>query len=134
MYHDRHLEGVEDVEMGPLLGPDGKAPEGKNAKDAESLALLPDGGFIVGFEREHHLLPCPAPPGLENAPFNGGIEALVALRGGGLLALTEYWIWGASPATFGERTSAERKRCQPPLTGGMNTSSSPSRRTWSKRT
>jgi hypothetical protein len=106
VYRDRRLQSLEDAEMGPLLGPDGKAPEGKDAKDAESLALLPDGEFVVGFEREHHLLrypagtgrpdglpvPCPSPPGLENAPFNGGIEALVALRGGGLLALTEYWI------------------------------------------
>ena len=106
VYHDRFLQALEDVEMGPLLGPDGKTPEGKDAKDAESLALLPDGGFVVGFEREHRLLrypagtgrpdgvpvPVPSPPGLEKAPFNGGIEALVALRGGGLLALTEYWI------------------------------------------
>ena len=106
VHRDRRLVGIEDVEMGPLLGPDGKAPEGKDSRDAESLALLPDGEFIVGFEREHRLLrypagtgrpdgipvPCPAPPGLENAPFNGGIETLVALRGGGLLALTEYWI------------------------------------------
>ena len=106
VYHDRFLQALEDVEMGPLLGPDGRTPEGKDARDAESLALLPDGEFIVGFEREHRLLrypagtgrpdgipvPCPAPAGLENAPFNGGIEALVALRGGGLLALTEYWI------------------------------------------
>ena len=106
VYRDRTLQALEDVEMGPLLGPDGKAPEGKDARDAESLALLPDGGFVVGFEREHRLLrypagtgrpdgipvPFPAPAGIENAPFNGGIEALVALRGGGLLALTEYWI------------------------------------------
>jgi hypothetical protein len=100
------LEGVADVEMGPLLGPDGKAPVGKDSRDAESLAILPDGGFVVGFEREHRLLryppgtgrpdgipvPLPSPPGLEKAPLNGGVEALVALRGGGLLALTEYWI------------------------------------------
>jgi hypothetical protein len=106
VYKDRFLESVEDVEMGPLLGPDGRAPEGKDAKDAESLALLPDGEFVVGYEREHRLLrypagtgrpdgvpvPCPPPPGLEKAPFNGGIEALLALRGGGLLALTEYWL------------------------------------------
>ena len=106
VYHDRVLQALEEVEMGPLLGPDGKAPEGKDSRDAESLALLPNGEFIVGFEREHRVLrypagtgrpdgipvPCPAPPGLEGAPFNGGIEALVALRGGGLLALTEYWI------------------------------------------
>lgn len=106
VYHDHLLQSLENVEMGPLLGPDGKALKGKDSKDAESLALLPDGEFIVGFEREHRLLrypagsgrpdgvpvPYPAPSGLENAPFNGGIEALVALRGGGLLALTEYWI------------------------------------------
>ena len=105
---DGRLEGVEDVEMGPLLGPDGRAPEGKDSRDAESLALLPDGGFVVGFEREHRLLRYPAgtgrpdgvpvavasPPGLEQAPFNGGIEALDVLRGGSLLALTEYWIDG----------------------------------------
>lgn len=103
---DGRLEGVAEVEMGPLLGPDGKVPEGKDSRDAESLALLPDGSFIVGFEREHRLLrypagtgrpdgvpvPVPSPPGLEKAPFNGGIEALVVLRGGALFALTEYWI------------------------------------------
>jgi hypothetical protein len=106
VHRERRLVGLEGVEMGPLLGPDGKAPEGKDSRDAESLALLPDGELIVGFEREHRLLrypagtgrpdgipvPCTAPPGLENAPFNGGIETLVALRGGGLLALTEHWI------------------------------------------
>jgi hypothetical protein len=100
------LEGVEEVEMGALLGPDGKAPGDKDAHDAESLALLKDGSFVVGFEREHRLLrypagtgrpdrvpvPVPSPPGLEQAPFNGGIEALVVLRGGALFALTEYWI------------------------------------------
>jgi hypothetical protein len=100
------LEGLEGVEMGPLLGPDGKPPEGKDARDAESLALLPDGSFVVGFERHHRLLrypagtgrpdgvpvPVPPPPGLDEAPFNGGIEALVVLRGGALFALTEYWI------------------------------------------
>ena len=106
VYRDRLLQGVEGVEMGPLLGPDGKVPDGKNARDAESLALLPDGGFVVGFEREHRLLRYPAgtgrpdgvpalypsPPEIEKAPFNGGIEALVVLRGGALFALTEYWI------------------------------------------
>ncbi|HEX9189329.1 MAG TPA: esterase-like activity of phytase family protein [Vicinamibacteria bacterium] len=100
------LVGLEDVEMGPLLNPDGKPPQGKDSRDAESLALLPDGSFVVGFEREHRLLRYPAgtgrpdgvpelvpsPPGLEQAPFNGGIEALVVLRGGALFALTEYGI------------------------------------------
>jgi hypothetical protein len=106
VHREGFLEGLEDVDMGPLLGPDGRPPEGKDAHDAESLALLPDGGFVVGFEREHRLLryppgtgrpdgvpaPVPPPPGLEQAPFNGGIETLVVLRGGALFALTEYWI------------------------------------------
>ena len=94
------LEGVEGVEMGALLGPDGKAPEDKDAHDAESLALLKDGSFVVGFERHHRLLrypsgtgrpdgvptPVPSPPGLEKAPLNGGIESLVMLRGGAMSA------------------------------------------------
>jgi hypothetical protein len=102
------LEGIEDVEMGPLLDPGGKAPEGKDARDAESLALCRDGSFIVGFERRHRLLRYPAgrgrpdgvptavpsPPGLEASPLNGGIEALVSLPGGALFALTEYWLEG----------------------------------------
>ncbi len=100
------LAGLEDVEMGPLLGPDGTSLEGKSARDAESLALLADGSFVVGFERQHRLLrypsgtgrpdgvptPVPSPPGLEKAPPNGGIESLAMLRGGALLALTEDWL------------------------------------------
>ncbi len=100
------LEGIEDVEMGLLLGPDGKPPEGKDSHDAESLTLLPDGSFVIGFEREHRLLrypagtgrpdgvpvPVPSPPGLEKLPFNGGIETLVTLQGGALFALSEYGI------------------------------------------
>jgi hypothetical protein len=103
---DGRLEGVREVEMGPLLGPDGKAPEGKDSRDAESLERMKDGSFVVGFEREHRILRYPAgtgrpdgvpvvvppPPGLEQAPFNGGLETLVVLRGGALFALTEYWI------------------------------------------
>jgi hypothetical protein len=100
------LEGVEQIEMGPLLGEEERAPEGKDARDAESLALCRDGSFVVGFERQHRLarypggtgrpdgVPTPVtpPPGLEAAPANGGIEALVELRTGALFALTEYWI------------------------------------------
>jgi hypothetical protein len=100
------LEGIADAEMGPLLGPDGKALAGKDARDAESLAVLADGSFVVGFERRHRLLhypagtgrpdgvptPVPSPPGLQNAPTNGGIETLVRLRSGALFALTEEWL------------------------------------------
>ena len=106
--HDRagFLTGLEDAEIGALLGLDGRPLEAKDSRDAESCALLPDGSFVVGFEREHRLWHYPArdgrpdgvptpvasPPGLADAPFNGGIESLVALSGGRLFALTEYWI------------------------------------------
>jgi hypothetical protein len=68
VHRDGRLEGVEDVEMGPLLGPDGTG--------------RPDGVPVF----------VPPPPDLDQAPLNGGIEALVVLRGGALFALTEYWI------------------------------------------
>jgi len=69
------------------------------AGDAESLARLPDGTWLVGFERWHRIrryrdlagpgAPMPAPPGLEAAPYNAGLEALAALADGRWLALTE---------------------------------------------
>ncbi len=102
--HDKagFLTGLLAAEIGPLLDLTGKPLEGKDSRDSESCAVLPDGSFVVGFEREHRLWRYPAhegradgipsPPGLAGAPFNGGIESLVALPGGRLFALTEYWI------------------------------------------
>jgi len=91
LLHDKagFLTGLDEAEVGALLGLDGKALEGKDSRDSESCALLPDGSFIVGFEREHRLwrypghdgkpdgIPTPvkSPPGLAEAPFNGGIES-----------------------------------------------------------
>jgi hypothetical protein len=65
--------------------------------------VLPDGSFLVGFEREHRLMHYPAgtgrpdgiparlapPPGLETAPFNGGVETIVSLGDGRLIVLLE---------------------------------------------
>ncbi|MGG5811935.1 esterase-like activity of phytase family protein [Falsiroseomonas sp. CW058] len=69
------------------------------AGDAEALARLPDGRWLVAFERWHRIrahrdLAGPAayveaPPGLERAPANGGLEALAVLADGRLLALSE---------------------------------------------
>jgi hypothetical protein len=100
------LAGLADAEMGRLLGPDGKPLLEKEAADAESLARLPDGSMVVGFEHQHRLFRYPAangrldgtpsvvppPADIEQAPANGGIEALVPWDGGGFLALTEYWV------------------------------------------
>ena len=107
------LRGVAEVEMGALRGEDGQPLAGKSARDAESLEVLGDGSFLVGFEREHRILRYPAgsgrpdgvptrlapPPGLEVAPFNGGIETIVSLRDGKLLLLQEEG--GPGPTTKG---------------------------------
>jgi hypothetical protein len=100
------LQGLAEAEMGPLLGLDDKPLLEKTAADAESLAVLPDGDMVVGFEHQHrlwrypvtggrpegHPTPLPLPPGLSGAPANGGVEAMVATAKGRLIALTEYWI------------------------------------------
>ncbi len=69
------------------------------AGDAEALARLPNGEWLVGFERWHRIrryrdLDGPgsyveAPPGLERAPVNGGLEALAVLADGRWLAIAE---------------------------------------------
>lgn len=103
LIHDEggRLAGAVDLRRAPLFPP-GFAASGKRDNDAEELARLPDGGWLVSFERNHRLLrfgedfaasgpPAvfPAPPDLASAPDNGGIEALAAWPDGGLLALEE---------------------------------------------
>src|SRR3546814_5012601 len=72
----------------------------KRRQDAEALARLPDGSLLVAFEREHRLRRFPAdlggraevfdaPPGLAEADINAGIEAMVTLADGRLLARSE---------------------------------------------
>jgi hypothetical protein len=84
---------------GPLRDGAGRPLPPGRAADAEAIARLPDGTWLVGFERWHRIrayrrLDGPgayveAPPGLEAAPPNGGLEALTLLADGRLLALTE---------------------------------------------
>ena len=93
---------VDQARIGPMIDTRGQRLSGREA-DAEALTRAPDGGFIVAFERRHRLAHYPAaeppfslpprllasPSELARAPANGGIEALVALDGDNLLALTE---------------------------------------------
>jgi hypothetical protein len=84
---------------GPLRDGAGRPLPPGRAADAESITRLPDGTWLVGFERWHRIrayrrLDGPgayveAPPGLDAAPPNGGLEALTLLADGRLLALTE---------------------------------------------
>jgi hypothetical protein len=96
------LSHAANARLGSLVNLAGRPQRGL-AGDAEGLARAPDGSFFVSFERRHRIwhypaadppfsaLPraLPAPPGLVDAPENGGIEALVRLPGGRLLALSE---------------------------------------------
>ncbi len=112
------LVGIEATGFGRLAGPGGTTiPHGASTADAESLAVSPDGQFLVSFERSHRLRryaparppfsnapePWPAPPGIADAPNNEGIEALARLADGRLLAIAEglpagpdavaAWLW-----------------------------------------
>ncbi len=103
---------------------DGKGQQGRR-NDSEELARLPDGGWLVSFERNHRILRyrsadrpmgapqrLPTPPGLEDAPPNAGVEALAVLADGRLLAIEEgddsaaperrAWIAKGTPATRGD--------------------------------
>lgn len=96
------LAGAARAEMGALIGEDGAPLKGTEA-DAEALAVLPDGSMLVAFERRHRILHYPeasppfskppvlfpAPEGLEEAPPNGGLEALTHVGRGFLVAIAE---------------------------------------------
>ena len=92
------LIGVADARLTPIVRLDGKPLRGKKTRDAESLASDGAGGWVIGFEQVHRLwrypatgLPraLPTPLGLEDAPANGGLEALTRLGDGRLLAISE---------------------------------------------
>ena len=98
-----HLSGITAQRFGHLRGIDGAPLQGKRRQDAEALTRLPDGGgLVVGYERDHRIRLFPAgkdlagrpqalaaPPRLSAAALNSGVEALVALVDGRLLAFTE---------------------------------------------
>ncbi len=97
------LVGIEGAKMDRLRGPDGKVLRRKTNHDAEALARLPDGSLLVALEKKHRLLRYP--PGasplagrprdlpmtkaMKRLPKNDGMEALVTLSDGRVLALSE---------------------------------------------
>jgi hypothetical protein len=103
---EERLAGIGEASFGPLRDAAG-APLGQGANaDSESLARLPNGDWLVGLERWHRILryrdlagpsqPFEAPPGLEAASRNGGLEALTVLADGRVLAIAED-LPGADP-------------------------------------
>ncbi len=97
------LSGAAGAEIGELHGPGGAHLRGKRDRDSESLARLPDGAVVVGFERNHRLwryppgvnplagqpVPLSTPSELDALRSNSGIEALATLSDGALFALAE---------------------------------------------
>ncbi|HYF06873.1 MAG TPA: esterase-like activity of phytase family protein, partial [Acetobacteraceae bacterium] len=92
--------GITEIRIGPLRDGAGvPLPRGGHGGDSEAIARLPDGSWIIAFERWHRLrayrrLDGPgtfveAPPGIERAPRNGGMEALAVLADGRWLVLAE---------------------------------------------
>lgn len=106
---DGRLIGMGDARLASLRDLENEPLADKIMADAEALALLPDGSLLVGFEREHRIWRYPSPgvngperaeafplpPGLSDAPENGGLETLIALDGDRVLALTEDHAAGA---------------------------------------
>lgn len=84
----------------PLKDARGQPLLRKGLNDAEALRRLPDGSWLVGFERSHRLWTydepgsaarhaLPLPPGFEAQPGNGGAEAVAVWPSGDLLVLSE---------------------------------------------
>lgn len=118
----RNLAGLSSAKLGQLRGLDGKPIESKAEADAEALARLPDGAWLVALERRHRLwryaslaatpLPVEGPTEMSLQPKNGGMEALTAMADGTLVALSEEYSqkagtvmgWIGKPAAGGRYT------------------------------
>ena len=94
-----NLIGLKDGRIGSLRGLDGKPLVQKDQADAEGMALLPDGSWLVSFERHHRIWHYPMldgvptainlPEGFGRQPWNGGVETITALPDGRLIAISE---------------------------------------------
>jgi hypothetical protein len=101
------LTGLTDATLAPIVGLDGQPLQDKSMADAEGIAVLPTGDWLVSFEREHRIwrypadggppVPAPAPAGASTLPFNMGMEALSAMpavgRGSYLVGSEGRTVW-----------------------------------------
>ena len=123
--------GLDEAEIGELHGPGGRHLRGKRDSDSESLARLPGGALVVGFERDHRLWRYPAAPnplagrpeaipvpaGLRALRGNSGIEALATLADGALLAIAEGRKEAATSPAFLWRGGAWSELAYPRVPG-----------------
>ncbi len=99
---DGNLIGLSDGRIGSLRGLDGKPLASKALSDAEGMAHLPDGSWLVAFERQHRFwryptldgtpMPIDGPADLGQQPNNGGVEAVTALVDGRIIAISEEYV------------------------------------------
>lgn len=122
------LIGIAAGTIGSLRGENGQLLVEKIHTDAEALARLPDGGWLVAFERDHRLLRYPpgderagqglagrpvrltAPPEVRRQPVNGGIEGMLVMPDRRTVLISEEfserpgsmvgWIVDGSDATW----------------------------------
>jgi hypothetical protein len=97
---DRNLVGLSQGRIGSLRGLDGQPLASKIDADAEGMARLPDGSWLVSFERRHRIWRYPTldgtptaidqqPPDIRRQPENGGLETMTALADGTVIAISE---------------------------------------------
>jgi hypothetical protein len=132
VYRGREMTGLDDVEVAPMLGPDGRPITARGWFDSESIAL--DGSFAyIGLERVNQVLRfdfskgftrsrgevVPMPAAVRKLPFNKGLEALVVVPkglplAGTLIAISErgldphgnliaFMVGGPTPGQFSVR-------------------------------
>jgi len=93
-------EGIAAAEIQPLRDANGTVITRKVLSDAEALRHLPDGRWLVAFERAHRLWFYDSPDGraagalevpasVADQPDNGGIEAVASFGNGELLLFSE---------------------------------------------
>lgn len=121
-YDKTNLSGLSAARIGSLHALDGKPLTAKAWADSEGMARLPDGAWLISFERHHRLWRYPTldgtpvavdnPPDFDRQPDNGGAEALTALRDGTVIAISEEYReqrgsvvgWIGKPAGEGRYT------------------------------
>jgi hypothetical protein len=96
-----NLTGLGKGTIGPLRDLRGQPVIDKAWADAEGMASMADGSWLVSFERNHRIWHYPTldgvpvainlPTGFDRQPDNGGIEALTVLRDGRLVAISEQY-------------------------------------------
>ena len=96
---DGNLTGLSGARIGSLRGLDGLPLRDKALADAEGMSAMPDGSWLVSFERQHRIwryatldstpTELNLPEDFSRQPNNGGTEALLALGDGRIVTISE---------------------------------------------